>query len=219
MTVSGNRVQVAALDRGDGGVYTCTFKNIVGQVSHIIKLVIEGKTPDSELRSRAQAQLCGSRDTSDARNLRYSGGNQTRRERKAKEIWRQNVSAILQHRHRFMVSVKNGRPTSALPLRNLKQTKSWVCLHQGWLSFFMETSTRSQALFPLTVECHRFSSSLNLVSVVQPAPGTSPVVWFWLVSSMCFFVSVVFAAHLQESSRAALFELHCGKIQGQSESY
>ena len=43
VTISGNRVQVRELDRADGGVYTCTFKNIVGQVSHIIKLVIEGK--------------------------------------------------------------------------------------------------------------------------------------------------------------------------------
>ena len=44
-TISFNRVQVRALDRADGGVYTCTFKNIVGQVSHIIKLVIEGIVP------------------------------------------------------------------------------------------------------------------------------------------------------------------------------
>ena len=43
VTISGNRVQVRELDRADGGVYTCTFKNIVGQVSHTIKLVIEGK--------------------------------------------------------------------------------------------------------------------------------------------------------------------------------
>ena len=31
------------LVREDGGVYTCTFKNTVGQVSHVIKLVIEGE--------------------------------------------------------------------------------------------------------------------------------------------------------------------------------
>ena len=42
VTISGNRVEVGELNRADGGVYTCTFKNIVGQVSHIIKLVIEG---------------------------------------------------------------------------------------------------------------------------------------------------------------------------------
>ena len=43
VTISNNRVQVRNLERQDGGVYTCTFKNVVGQVSHIIKLVIEGE--------------------------------------------------------------------------------------------------------------------------------------------------------------------------------
>ncbi len=43
ISIDGNTVQIRALERTDGGVYTCTFKNIVGQVSHIIKLVIEGE--------------------------------------------------------------------------------------------------------------------------------------------------------------------------------
>ena len=40
--VNENRVTVRSLTREDGGVYMCTFKNVVGQVSHVIKLVIEG---------------------------------------------------------------------------------------------------------------------------------------------------------------------------------
>ena len=43
VTVSGNRVTVRNLERDDGGSYTCMFKNVVGQVTHVIKLVIEGK--------------------------------------------------------------------------------------------------------------------------------------------------------------------------------
>lgn len=43
ITRSGSRVQVRRLVRTDAGVYACTFKNIVGQVSHVIKLVIEGE--------------------------------------------------------------------------------------------------------------------------------------------------------------------------------
>ncbi len=42
VTISGNRVEVKELERSDGGAYTCTFKNIVGQVSHKMTLVIEG---------------------------------------------------------------------------------------------------------------------------------------------------------------------------------
>ena len=42
VSVSGNRVQIRQLERTDGGVYKCTFKNVVGQASHEIKLVIEG---------------------------------------------------------------------------------------------------------------------------------------------------------------------------------
>ena len=41
--IEGNRVRLTNLDRSDGGVYTCTFRNLVGQVSHVMKLVIEGK--------------------------------------------------------------------------------------------------------------------------------------------------------------------------------
>ena len=38
------RVQVRRLTRDDGGAYMCLYKNSVGQVSHIMKLVLEGKT-------------------------------------------------------------------------------------------------------------------------------------------------------------------------------
>ena len=41
--VNYNRVTIRNLMRDDGGIYTCSFKNVVGQVSHIIKLVIEGR--------------------------------------------------------------------------------------------------------------------------------------------------------------------------------
>lgn len=43
VNLSGNRLQIRRLARSDAGVYACTFKNIVGQVSHVIKLVIEGE--------------------------------------------------------------------------------------------------------------------------------------------------------------------------------
>lgn len=40
--VYGNRVQLRRLQRTDGGAYSCTFTNVVGQASHVIKLVVEG---------------------------------------------------------------------------------------------------------------------------------------------------------------------------------
>ena len=43
VVVHGNRVQLKGVQRTDGGVYSCIFKNSVGRVSHIIKLIIEGK--------------------------------------------------------------------------------------------------------------------------------------------------------------------------------
>ena len=41
--VYGNRVQLRRLQRTDGGAYSCTFTNVVGQASHVIKLVVEGR--------------------------------------------------------------------------------------------------------------------------------------------------------------------------------
>ena len=43
VVVHGNRLQLRGVTRTDGGVYSCIFKNTVGRVSHIIKLIIEGK--------------------------------------------------------------------------------------------------------------------------------------------------------------------------------
>ena len=43
VVVMDNRIQLNKLQRTDGGVYTCTFRNIVGQVGHTMKLVIEGQ--------------------------------------------------------------------------------------------------------------------------------------------------------------------------------
>nr|KAG5703599.1 hypothetical protein BaRGS_000984 [Batillaria attramentaria] len=37
----GNRVEIVNLQREDGGVYTCTFTNTVGEISQLIKLVVE----------------------------------------------------------------------------------------------------------------------------------------------------------------------------------
>ena len=42
VTVVGRRVQLHSLRHGDAGVYTCTFKNIIGSASHTIKLVVRG---------------------------------------------------------------------------------------------------------------------------------------------------------------------------------
>jgi len=42
VNVVGRRVQLRALRHGDAGLYTCIFKNIVGSVSHAIKLVVRG---------------------------------------------------------------------------------------------------------------------------------------------------------------------------------
>jgi len=46
--VYGNRVQLRRLQRTDGGAYSCTFTNVVGQASHVIKLVVEGTSRSSE---------------------------------------------------------------------------------------------------------------------------------------------------------------------------
>ena len=43
IVISGNSIQVKKLVRSDGGRYSCIFQNIVGQVSHTIKLIIEGR--------------------------------------------------------------------------------------------------------------------------------------------------------------------------------
>ncbi|ELU05781.1 hypothetical protein CAPTEDRAFT_193229 [Capitella teleta] len=40
ITISGNRVQIRRLKAEDGGMYTCNFKNSVGQVSHGMKIVV-----------------------------------------------------------------------------------------------------------------------------------------------------------------------------------
>ena len=42
VTVAGNHVVLRGVERSDAGVYSCTFKNVVGIVSHLIKLVIQG---------------------------------------------------------------------------------------------------------------------------------------------------------------------------------
>lgn len=42
VTISGNTVHLRGLRRDDAGVYMCLFKNLVGSVSHIIKLAVEG---------------------------------------------------------------------------------------------------------------------------------------------------------------------------------
>lgn len=41
--VKDNHVQLNNLQRTDGGVYSCTFQNVVGRVSHEIKLIIKGE--------------------------------------------------------------------------------------------------------------------------------------------------------------------------------
>lgn len=42
VTVAGNHVVLRGVARSDAGVYSCTFKNVAGTVSHLIKLVIQG---------------------------------------------------------------------------------------------------------------------------------------------------------------------------------
>ena len=42
VTLAGNRVQVRGVRRSDAGVYSCTFKNVAGTASHLIKLVVHG---------------------------------------------------------------------------------------------------------------------------------------------------------------------------------
>ena len=42
VTVAGNHVVLRGVERSDAGVYSCTFKNVAGTVSHLIKLVIQG---------------------------------------------------------------------------------------------------------------------------------------------------------------------------------
>ena len=42
VTVSENHVILRGVERSDAGVYSCTFKNVAGSASHLIKLVIQG---------------------------------------------------------------------------------------------------------------------------------------------------------------------------------
>ena len=42
VSIHGNRITVKKLVPSDGGAYMCTYKNIVGEVSHVTKLVIAG---------------------------------------------------------------------------------------------------------------------------------------------------------------------------------
>jgi len=42
VTIVGRRVRLRGLSAADGGLYTCTFSNAVGSISHHIKLVIQG---------------------------------------------------------------------------------------------------------------------------------------------------------------------------------
>jgi len=42
VTVAGNHVTLRGVERSDAGVYSCTFKNVAGIASHLIKLVVHG---------------------------------------------------------------------------------------------------------------------------------------------------------------------------------
>jgi len=42
VTVAGNHVVLLGVERSDAGVYSCTFKNVAGTASHLIKLVVHG---------------------------------------------------------------------------------------------------------------------------------------------------------------------------------
>jgi len=44
VTIVGQRVRLVGLSAADGGLYTCTFGNSVGTISHHIKLVIQGQS-------------------------------------------------------------------------------------------------------------------------------------------------------------------------------
>jgi len=44
VTIVGRRVRLVGLGAADGGLYTCTFINSVGSISHHIKLVIQGQS-------------------------------------------------------------------------------------------------------------------------------------------------------------------------------
>jgi len=44
VTIVGRRVRLLGLSAADGGLYTCTFSNVVGSISHHIKLVIQGQS-------------------------------------------------------------------------------------------------------------------------------------------------------------------------------
>src|SRR6218665_1169546 len=44
VSIGNNRIQLTQLGPDDGGLYNCTFRNIIGQISHAIRLVIEGES-------------------------------------------------------------------------------------------------------------------------------------------------------------------------------
>ena len=43
VTVAGNHVLLRGVRRSDAGVYSCTFKNVAGTASHLVKLVVQGQ--------------------------------------------------------------------------------------------------------------------------------------------------------------------------------
>lgn len=58
------RIQIRHLRAEDGGVYICTFRNLVGQVSHVIKFIIEGniqsiEKPNTLINCRPTAAVYG----------------------------------------------------------------------------------------------------------------------------------------------------------------
>lgn len=42
VTFVGSRVRVKSVNKLDAGLYVCSFKNVVGTISHLMKLVIQG---------------------------------------------------------------------------------------------------------------------------------------------------------------------------------
>ena len=45
VTVEEKQVHIVNLQRDDSGIYSCTFTNSVGEISQLIKLVVEGEWP------------------------------------------------------------------------------------------------------------------------------------------------------------------------------
>jgi len=73
VTIIGRRVRLHGLGPPDGGLYTCTFSNAVGSISHHIKLVIQGQFAGQFNRTIGDGCPLGRRNLREEQHLEVIG--------------------------------------------------------------------------------------------------------------------------------------------------